>query len=104
MKNSSRDANTQFYKYNLIADGVKYEAVGRRNMRENVETHGVRLRRAGKPAEIYRPFLRDATFGRRSISNNRMNRIYRTNTDSLNFRFCDFFCQIVIGVIVCSDD
>jgi hypothetical protein len=31
-------------------------------MRENVETHGVRLRRAEKPAEMCCPFLRDATF------------------------------------------
>jgi hypothetical protein len=46
---------------------VKYEAVGQRNTRENVETHGVRLRRARKPAEIYRPFLRDAIFGRRAL-------------------------------------
>jgi hypothetical protein len=36
------------------------------NTRENVETHGVRLRHAGKPTEIYRPFLRDATFWRRT--------------------------------------
>jgi hypothetical protein len=66
MKISNRDANRYFYKYNLIAVGVKYDAVGRRNTRENVETHGVRLRRAGKPAETYRPFLREATFGRRA--------------------------------------
>jgi hypothetical protein len=66
LRPASVPASAEKYKYNLIAIGVKYEAVGRRNMRENVETHGVRLRRAGKPAEMYRPFLRDATFGQRA--------------------------------------